>query len=304
MKLTLPAVGGNEGVAVVEKVGSKVTSVKEGDWVIPAKSGFGTWREECVDDEKSFVKMPFGATDGVPAAYAATLAVNPSTAYRLLRDFATLKAGDVIIQNGANSMVGLCVVQMAKAMGVKTINIVRADRPDVDTTLRLLSNLGGDVNVTDDFLKTAGFKQIVTDLPPIKLAYNCIAGVAAVQMAEVLASGGSLVTYGGMSKQPAPVSQELIASKGIKLLGFWISAWNDEKPAAERVAMLSDIAGMVRDNKLSLFYEVHDFDDFDHALGRALEPFGLRKVVLNMQYGDSLKLHDAKSDKDYVMFQQ
>lgn len=33
--------------------------------------------------------------------------------------------GDVIIQNGANSMVGLSVVQLAAAKGVKTINIIR-----------------------------------------------------------------------------------------------------------------------------------------------------------------------------------
>src|SRR4051812_18769110 len=36
----LPAIGGNEGVAVVEKVGSAVKSVKVGDWVVPGKPGF------------------------------------------------------------------------------------------------------------------------------------------------------------------------------------------------------------------------------------------------------------------------
>lgn len=40
----LPAVGGNEGVGVVEAVGAKVKGLKQGDWVIPANpaSGFGT----------------------------------------------------------------------------------------------------------------------------------------------------------------------------------------------------------------------------------------------------------------------
>ena len=64
----------------------------------------------------------------IPAAYAATIAVNPCTAYRMLRDFVSLKPGDVIMQNGANSMVGLAVIQMAREMGVKTINIIRSDR--------------------------------------------------------------------------------------------------------------------------------------------------------------------------------
>lgn len=42
----------------------------------------------------------------IPAEYAATIGVNPCTAYRLLRDFETLREGDTVIQNGANSQVG------------------------------------------------------------------------------------------------------------------------------------------------------------------------------------------------------
>jgi len=38
--------------------------------------------------------------------------------------------GDVIVQNGSNSAVGVAVIQLARAMDVKTINIVR-DRPDM-----------------------------------------------------------------------------------------------------------------------------------------------------------------------------
>lgn len=43
----------------------------------------------------------------------------------MLHDFERLKEGDVIIQNGATSTVGLSVIQIAKAKGIKTINIVR-----------------------------------------------------------------------------------------------------------------------------------------------------------------------------------
>lgn len=37
----LPAIGGNEGVGQVVAVGSNVTGVKPGDWVIPATAGLG-----------------------------------------------------------------------------------------------------------------------------------------------------------------------------------------------------------------------------------------------------------------------
>jgi len=66
-----------------------------------------------------------------------------------------LNPGDVIIQNGANSMVGLAVIQMARELGIKTINVVRSDRPSLTETIRLLTNLGGDINITDRYLNTA-----------------------------------------------------------------------------------------------------------------------------------------------------
>lgn len=37
----LPAVCGEEGVGVVTRVGTEVTSFEEGDWVIPAVPGLG-----------------------------------------------------------------------------------------------------------------------------------------------------------------------------------------------------------------------------------------------------------------------
>ena len=50
---------------------------------------------------------------------AATLSVNPSTAYRMLADFTTLSKGDVVIQNGANSAVGQAVIQLAALRGLR-----------------------------------------------------------------------------------------------------------------------------------------------------------------------------------------
>ena len=48
-----------------------------------------------------------------PAA-AATLAVNPCTAYRMLRDFVDMKPGDSVIQNAANSAVGRAVIEVSQ----------------------------------------------------------------------------------------------------------------------------------------------------------------------------------------------
>mmetsp|Transcript_22694 Transcript_22694/g.21919 ORF Transcript_22694/g.21919 Transcript_22694/m.21919 type:complete len:298 (-) Transcript_22694:342-1235(-) len=224
VKPKLPAVGGQEGVAVITAVGKNVNKLVIGDWVIPFKAGFGTWRQEAVAQEKELIKV----ANNIPAAYASTLAINPSTAYRLLRDFVNLSPGDVIIQNGANSMVGLAVVQMAKLMGLRTINIIRTDRPGTDDVRRILETLGGDVNITDDQINTNEFAEILADLPPIKLGFNCIGGKPAAEMMRCLGTGATIVTYGGMSKQPLTFPSDLVISKQLKVKGFWI-ATSDEK---------------------------------------------------------------------------
>ncbi len=46
-KASLPAVGGSEGVGVVQEVGGDVSGVRVGDWVVPAKPGMGMFMCEC-----------------------------------------------------------------------------------------------------------------------------------------------------------------------------------------------------------------------------------------------------------------
>ena len=60
------------------------------DWVLPpAGGGWGTWRAAGVADAAALRRLP----PHLPLALAATLAVNPHTALRLLDDFAALRPG-------------------------------------------------------------------------------------------------------------------------------------------------------------------------------------------------------------------
>jgi NADPH:quinone reductase-like Zn-dependent oxidoreductase len=93
----------------------------------------GTWRSHLLATESSFDRVP----NDIPVEYAATLRVNPATAYLLLNQFVKLKAGDVIVQNAANSVCGQAVIQLARLAGVKTVNIIR-DRYTGNTNFALL----------------------------------------------------------------------------------------------------------------------------------------------------------------------
>jgi trans-2-enoyl-CoA reductase len=155
IKPQLPAIGGNEGVAVVEEVGSAVTDLRVGDWVLPTTPGFGTWRTHAVHAADEFTRV----ANDIPPEYAATLTVNPATAYRMLKDFADLRAGDTVVQNGATSAVGRSVIQIAHARGINTINIVR-DRPNLAETEAALKAIGATHVVTEEFARTPAMRDI------------------------------------------------------------------------------------------------------------------------------------------------
>ena len=45
---------------------------------------------------------------------AATMMINPASALRMLEDYVALREGDWVVQNGANSAVGLALIQIAR----------------------------------------------------------------------------------------------------------------------------------------------------------------------------------------------
>ena len=295
----LPAVGGNEGVAIVVEVGNSVRGLAAGDWVIPFRSGFGCWRTNAVASEDELIKI----SNDIPAAYAATLSVNPATAYRLLRDFGQLKAGDVIMQNGANSMVGLAVIQIARLMGIKTINIIRSNRPMAGKMLMLLSDLGGDVNVFDEQVNTPAFHTTLGNYPPCRLAFNCIGGDATTNMIRCLAPGGTVVTYGGMSMRTLTVPVDVLTTKQLRLEGFWMAKWYEDNGAVEKGKMIEEIVNMVRQRKLNFFYDLYDFKDFNAALTKSQEAYNFKKTILDFGVLPPDLSYDDKSTRLLKDFQ-
>lgn len=239
----------------------------------------------------------------IPASYAAVMTHDLSTAYRLLRDFQKLNPGDVIIQNDASGPIGLAVIQIAREMGLKTINVIGSNTPKSDMVLRLLTNLGGDINVTEDYVNSYGLNQIMADIPACKLALNGIGGDVVTHMSRTLAQQGIIVTYEGRASGPVVVPPEFLTDKKLSLTTFSMSSWYAGMPAVDRAVMFAEIAHMIRSKKLTVFQELHDFDDFDYALDKSLDPHSLRKVLLNMDFPDRLHEHDALPKERYEVFE-
>ena len=220
----LPATPGFEGAGVVIDIGANVTNIAPGTLVI-LPHNVGTWRDAVAVKADELVSVPAG----IEPVYAAMLKINPMTAWRLLHDYVDLEKGNWLIQNAANSAAGRAVIQIAHELGYKTVNVVR--RAELIDELHAE---GGDVVLVDgenlrDQVKAA------TSGAPIRLGLNAVGGESALRLANCLAPGSTLVTFGAMSLQPLKIPNGLLIFKDLRFRGIWINKWYDNATMQERM---------------------------------------------------------------------
>ena len=168
------------------------------------------------------------------------LKINPMTAWRLLHDYVELERGDWLIQNAANSAAGRAVIQIAHKLGYKTVNIVR--RAELIEELRAE---GGDVVLVDG----ENFVDEVADATggaPIRLGLNAVGGESALRLANSLAPGSTMVTYGAMSLQPLRIPNGLLIFKDLRFRGIWINKWYDSATPDQRMEAFQELFEMAK----------------------------------------------------------
>lgn len=231
----LPATPGFEGAGTVVELGTGVKGLTSAALVI-LPHNVGTWRDALAVKARDLVVVP----EGIEPVEAAMLKINPLTAWRLLHDYVELQKGDWLIQNAANSAAGRDVIQIAHELGYKTVNVVR--RPELIDELRAE---GGDIVLVDndnfrDQVKSA------TNGAPIRLGLNSVGGDSALRLANCLAPGGTLVSFGAMSLQPLKIPTGLLIFKDLRFRGIWINKWYDNATASERMDTFQPLFDMVR----------------------------------------------------------
>ena len=224
IRAELPATPGFEGAGVVIDIGANVTNIGPGALVI-LPHNIGTWRDAVAVKADELVVVPAG----IEPVYAAMLKINPMTAWRLLHDYVDLEKGDWLIQNAANSAAGRAVVHIAHGLGYKTVNVVR--RAELIDELHAE---GGDVVLVDGENLREEVKA-ATSGAPIRLGLNAVGGESALRLANCLAPGSTLVTYGAMSLQPLKIPNGLLIFKDLRFRGIWINKWYDNATIQERM---------------------------------------------------------------------
>lgn len=229
----LPATIGNEGCGRILKIGSAVRGLAPGQLVLPL--GLGTWAQEMTIAAAAVIPLPGDADP----EQAAMLGVNPATAWRMLHDFTALRAGDWIVQNAANSGVGRAVIQLSRELGIHTLNVVR--RPEL---VEELLAIGADVVVNEETDLRTKARELCGG-EPLRLGLNGVGGASALNIANALTTGATLVTYGAMGRQPLKIPNGLLIFKNLTFQGFWLRRWKEAASARERLQTYETLAGLL-----------------------------------------------------------
>lgn len=263
------ATPGNEGVGRIVDVGEDVTLAVGTRVLLPM--GSGTWRDHVVVTASQLVPAP----DDVPADQLAMASINPLTASLLLSSILELRPGEWVIQNAANSAVGQLVARLARARGLRTVNIVRRAAAE-----RTVHAAGGHVVVMagDDLAATV---QRYTNGDQIRLALDAVGGSHTGRIAQCLTLGGTVVNYGALAGKPCAISPDLTIFRDIRLRGFWLSHWLQRTPTQARQQALTDLLPLVADGTLEVPVQAtYRLDQIHEAVAHAAQPGRSGKVIL------------------------
>ena len=265
----VPAVPGFEGAGVVVEVSADVSTITQGALVI-LPHNIGTWREALAVKASELVAVP----PEIEPVHAAMLKINPMTAWRLLHDYVDLARGDWLIQNAANSAAGRAVIQIAHELGYKTVNVVR--RAELIDELR---GEGGDVVLVDGEKLRDEVKD-ATSGAAIRLGLNAVGGESALRLANCLAFGGTLVSFGAMSLQPLKIPTGLLIFKDLRFRGIWINKWYDDATMQERMEAFKRLFDMAKRGLLKTKVEkAYPIDDAKAAVAQAAQSKRSGKII-------------------------
>jgi NADPH2:quinone reductase len=220
MKPPLPYVPGSEvgGVVISAPEGA---AVKPGDRVA-AFCALGGWAETAVAPE--FFTFPLGDLD---FAQGAALVLNYHTAYFSLRVRGRLKQGETVLVHGAAGGVGTASLQVARALGAKTIATVSTEEKR-----KVAEEAGADQVV----MIAEGWKDEVVEISGggVDMVLDPVGGDRFLDSLRSLAEDGRLVVVGFTGGSIPEVRVNRLLLKNTEVIGAGWGAYVMGKPEMNR----------------------------------------------------------------------
>ena len=192
------------------------------------------------------------------------LRINPPTALLLLTDIVDLKPGEWVIQNVANSAVGCLLIRLARARGLKTMNVVRRD-----ALFGELKALGASACIVDGPNLAATVKA-QTGGAPIRLGLDAVSGQGTARLSSCVTDGGVVCNYGSMTGEDPVMSRSALIAGGQTLVGFILGRALATRSLEQVRAIYADLGGQILEGTLSAPVEkVYPIEQIKAALTHA-----------------------------------
>lgn len=239
VKIPLPHIFGSDASGVVEKVGTTVQHIKQGEEVIVFPGLSCGHCEKCVsghDNEcagfsilgvltngasAEYVKAPaaniFKKPDGLSFEQAAGIGITYATSWNSLIMRAGIRQGDTVLIHAAGSGAGTALIQVAKLYNATVITTVGDD-----WKIEKAKELGADHVINH---RKEDFAEAIRQITRGGLADIAVDHVGADTFNKSLSClkrGGKLVTFGNTSGDEVPLSLRYVFGKNITIHGVYV----------------------------------------------------------------------------------
>jgi NADPH:quinone reductase-like Zn-dependent oxidoreductase len=260
---------GIEATGVVESVGPgvEVAGVEPGARVSVFPQP-GAWSEFVLADAQFVVPVPENLSDDV----AAQMLVNPLTVQMLRREVEATRAvayNGVFLQTAAGSSVGRLMTAGSEHHAIGHINIVRSAEgadllrkrfPNTPVVSTAQTGWQGEIR------KLAGRR-------PITAAIDPVGGRLAAELLDLLAPGGTLISYGRIAEEPIPVHATKLLDNALTIRGTSVARWAAVTSPEQRAWDVQTALMMAHD--LTAQFEPaarYDISDIAKAVEHAVRP--------------------------------
>ncbi|AGP59305.1 hypothetical protein M271_39620 [Streptomyces rapamycinicus NRRL 5491] len=216
--------------------------------------------------------------DGVSDETAALMLVNPLTLCMLYRGVEEALRGQAgpVLQTAAGSSVGRLVSAAAVRHDLQLINLVRSTS-GAEKVRTLYPSQPVIATCDDDWREQVRLHAGERD---VQVVLDCVGGAMTQDLAELLADGGTLISYGHPGSGTTSLEALPLMARALTVRGMSILRWMSRTPGerAQDVAFAQDLAQNTPD--LLEVAASYDLADFKPAIEHARRPAKSGTVLL------------------------
>lgn len=276
----LPQVPGFEGVGVVEASGGGLKGrLFTGKRVVVLNKAGGNWAEQTVVPAAQVIPISNKLSD----EQAATFFVNPVTAWVMTQEVLQIPRGAWLLQTAASSSLAKMIIRLGKAMGFRTLNVVRRE-----SAVDVLKAEGGTEVIVFDGDKDAPevLQQAVSRIVGeggLKYAIDPVGGHTASAVVQCLSMTGRMLLYGTLTTTPLQFSPRTLMKIQAKVEGFWLGNFMNTQGLLEKLKLVKRITRLILDGTLnSEISHSYSLDEIREAVVSAEESGRSGKTLLRI----------------------